>query len=83
MRSVALTVLDKFKRPVPGAKVAVEAFLNGRLNFLDIAGVTEHVLTEVQRRNGPARLTTLEEVVAADQEARRLAAEAVAARAAA
>ncbi|HPE31346.1 MAG TPA: 1-deoxy-D-xylulose-5-phosphate reductoisomerase [Parvularculaceae bacterium] len=64
-------------------EVAVEAFLNGRLKFLDIAGVTEHVLAEVQRRNGPARLTTLEEVVAADQEARRLAAEAVAARAAA
>ena len=64
-------------------EVAVAAFLGGRLKFLDIAGVTEQVLGQVGRRNGPARLTTLEEVVAADQEARRYAAEAVAARAAA
>lgn len=64
-------------------EVAVEAFLNGRLKFLDIAGVTEHVLDQVGRRNGPDRLTTLEEAVAADADARRLAAEAVAARAAA
>jgi 1-deoxy-D-xylulose-5-phosphate reductoisomerase len=64
-------------------EVAVAAFLNGGLKFLDIAGVTEQVLGQVGRRNGPARLSTLEEVVAADQEARRYAAEAVAARAAA
>lgn len=64
-------------------EVAVAAFLEGRLKFLDIAGVTEQVLDEVGRRNGPARLSTLEEVVAADQEARRHASAAVAARAAA
>lgn len=64
-------------------EVAVAAFLNGGLKFLDIAGVTEQVLGQVGRRNGPARLSTLEEVVAADQEARRYAAEAVAARVAA
>jgi 1-deoxy-D-xylulose-5-phosphate reductoisomerase len=64
-------------------EIAVAAFLGGGLKFLDIAAVTEQVLGEVGRRNGPARLTTLEEVVAADQEARRLAAAAVAARAAA
>lgn len=64
-------------------EVAVAAFLSGGLKFLDIAGVTEQVLGQVGRRNGPARLSTLEEVVVADQEARRYAAEAVAARAAA
>ncbi len=64
-------------------EVAVAAFLAGGLKFLDIAAVTEQVLDKVGRRNGPARLSTLEEAVAADQEARRLAAAAVAARAAA
>jgi 1-deoxy-D-xylulose-5-phosphate reductoisomerase len=64
-------------------EIAVAAFLNGNLKFLDIAGVTEQVLDQVGRRNGPAKLTALEEAVAADEEARRLAAEAVAARAAA
>lgn len=64
-------------------EVAVAAFLAGGLKFLDIAAVTEQVLDQVGRHNGPARLTTLEEAVAADQEARRLAAAAVAARAAA
>ncbi|HXI86405.1 MAG TPA: 1-deoxy-D-xylulose-5-phosphate reductoisomerase [Parvularculaceae bacterium] len=64
-------------------EVAVAAFLSGNLKFLDIAGVTEQVLEQAGRLNGPARLTTLEEAVAADQEARRFAARAVAARAAA
>lgn len=64
-------------------EVAVAAFLDGRLKFLDIAAVTEQVLDGVSRRNSPPRLTALEEVVAADAEARRLATEAVAARAAA
>lgn len=64
-------------------EVAVDAFLKGGLKFLDIAAVTEQVLDRVGRRNGPAMLSTLDEAVAADAEARRLAAEAVAARAAA
>jgi 1-deoxy-D-xylulose-5-phosphate reductoisomerase len=64
-------------------EVAVAAFLAGRLKFLDIAAVTEQVLEQVGRRNGPAMLTTLEEAVAADNEARRLAAAAVDVRAAA
>lgn len=64
-------------------EIAVAAFLAGNLKFLDIAGVTEQVLNKVGRRNGPAKLTALEEALEADQEARRLAAEAVAARAAA
>ncbi len=64
-------------------EVAVAAFLKGSLKFLDIAAVTEQVLDRVGRRNGPAMLSTLDEVVAADADARRYAAEAVAARAAA
>ncbi len=64
-------------------EVAVAAFLAGRLKFLDIAGVTEHVLDQVGRRNGPDKLSTIEEAAAADDEARRLAAAAVDARAAA
>lgn len=64
-------------------EVAVAAFLSGRLKFLDIAGVTEQVLDEIGRRNGPARLTSLDEAMAADAEARRLAAQSIAARAAA
>ncbi len=64
-------------------EVAVAAFLGGGLKFLDIAGVTEQVLENVGRRNGPAKLSTLDEAVAADQEARRFAAAAIAARRAA
>ena len=64
-------------------EVAVAAFLGGTIKFLDIAAITEQVLDMVGRRNGPASLTTLEEAVDADIEARRLAEECVAARAAA
>jgi 1-deoxy-D-xylulose-5-phosphate reductoisomerase len=64
-------------------EIGVAAFLDGRLGFLDIASVCEQVLGAMGRINAPAKLTTLEEVVAADSEARRLASEAVAARAAA
>ncbi len=64
-------------------EVAVAAFLDGAVKFLDIAAITEQVLEKVSGENSPARLTTLEEVVAADGEARRLAEEFAAARAAA
>lgn len=64
-------------------EVAVAAFLSGRLKFLDIASVSDHVLNETGRRNGPARLSSLEEAMAADAEARSLAERSIAARAAA
>ncbi len=64
-------------------EVAVAAFLSGRLKFLDIASVTDNVLDEIGRRNGPARLSSLEEALAADVEARSLAERSIAARAAA
>ena len=64
-------------------EVAVAAFLDGGLKFLDIAGVSEQVMAAIDRRNGPEKLTTLEEAMDADAEARTLAEEAVAAKAAA
>lgn len=64
-------------------EAAVAAFLSGGLKFLDIAGVTEQVLDEFGRRNGPAVLSSLEEALSADEEARRCADRAIAARAAA
>ncbi len=64
-------------------EVAVASFLSGGVKFLEIAAVTEHVLNEIGRRNGPAKLTSLEEAVFADEEARRLAERAIASRIAA
>ena len=64
-------------------EVAVASFLDGGVKFLDIAAITEQVMTMAQKRGAAASLTTLEEAVAADSEARRLAEECVAAKAAA
>lgn len=64
-------------------EVAVAAFLAGRLKFLDIAAVTDQVLDWTGRRNGPGVIASLEDAIDADIEARRLAADAIAARAAA
>jgi len=64
-------------------EIAVGAFLAGGIKFLDIAAISEQVLESVYKRNGQGSLTTLEEAVAADGEARRLAEECVAAKAAA
>ncbi|MFI4865721.1 MAG: 1-deoxy-D-xylulose-5-phosphate reductoisomerase [Steroidobacterales bacterium] len=60
-------------------EIAVQAFLDKRLNFGDIPAVIETVMARVQ---GGA-MTGLEAVLAADGEARRLASEAVARRTAA
>lgn len=64
-------------------EIAVAAFLNGEIKFLDIAAIAEQVLNNVAKVNAPARLTDLEDAVGADHEARQLAKECVAARAAA
>ncbi|MCB2113010.1 MAG: 1-deoxy-D-xylulose-5-phosphate reductoisomerase [Parvularculaceae bacterium] len=64
-------------------EAAVASFLAGKLKFLDIASVCEHVLDQVDRRNGPLRLSSLEEAMAADGDARRIAGEAIALRVAA
>ena len=54
-------------------EIAVAAFLQGGLKFLDIAGVCEDVLQATDKQNGPPVLETLEDAVAADMEARALA----------
>ena len=58
-------------------EVAVEAFLGGRIGFLDIAALVEDALSAVE--GGAA--TDLEELVAFDAEVRRVAGERLAARA--
>ncbi|MDG5494632.1 1-deoxy-D-xylulose-5-phosphate reductoisomerase [Niveispirillum sp. BGYR6] len=50
-------------------EVAVAAFLQGRIGFLDIVRVVERTLTSF----GPSSISTLADVMAADGEARRLA----------
>ncbi|HKJ72877.1 MAG TPA: 1-deoxy-D-xylulose-5-phosphate reductoisomerase [Alphaproteobacteria bacterium] len=50
-------------------EVAVEAFLNGRIGFLDIAKVVEDVLNVGELK----RLTTIDDVHDVDQDGRRLA----------
>ncbi|WP_158747231.1 1-deoxy-D-xylulose-5-phosphate reductoisomerase [Acidisphaera sp. L21] len=52
-------------------EVAVAAFLDRRIGFLDIAGIVEAVLDQM----GAPHATSLEEVMALDQTGRRLAAE--------
>jgi len=54
-------------------EVAVAAFLEGRLNFLRIAEVIERVL----ERTAKTKFGSMEDVVAADAEARRVAGEEV------
>lgn len=64
-------------------EVAVASFLSGGIKFLDIAAISEQVLEASGRTNGPATLSTLEEAMDADRQARRMAEEYVAAKAAA
>lgn len=64
-------------------EIAVAAFLDGAIKFLDIAAITEQVLEMTGKRNAAASLSSLEEVIDADAIARQMAEEYVAARAAA
>ena len=64
-------------------EIAVAAFLDNGLKFLDIASVSEQVLDKVGRLNGPATLSSLQEAEEADEMARKYAREVVAERAAA
>jgi 1-deoxy-D-xylulose-5-phosphate reductoisomerase len=57
-------------------EVAVAAFLGGQIRFTDIAAIAEHVLGELP--GGP--IERLDQILALDAEARRRAADAVAAR---
>jgi 1-deoxy-D-xylulose-5-phosphate reductoisomerase len=51
-------------------EVAVEQFLHGEIGFLDIEARVERALREVRNRTSP----TLEDILAADEEARALTA---------
>src|SRR5262249_28056817 len=55
-------------------EVAVEAFLQGRLGFTQIA----RICGEVMERQAPARVETVDAVIAVDAEARALAGQCVA-----
>ena len=54
-------------------EVAVAAFLENQIKFLDIVAIAEQVMEQTERENGSMTLSTLEEVVEADQIARRWA----------
>ncbi len=54
-------------------EIAVEGFLDGRIGFLDIASIVEHILGKIPRYDAES----LDAVLAADEEARRLAREAI------
>ena len=56
-------------------EVAVQAFLDGRIGFLDIAATVEAVLERATETVGGTELDTIEAVLALDGEARRMAAE--------
>ncbi len=56
-------------------EIAVDAFLNGRIGYLDIVALAEDVLTEATGLGLPAAPQTLEEALAIDAEGRRLARE--------
>lgn len=55
-------------------EVAVEAFLSGRIGFLSIVDIVERTL---ERATWEAELTSVEQVLAADAEARAIASESV------
>jgi len=58
-------------------EVAVNAFLNGRIRYPDIESVVSEVMNEYEKTNVPAKTLSLDDVLNADKEARRLAIEAM------
>ncbi len=54
-------------------EVAVDAFVHGRISFLDIAGLVEETC-EAWSARGPAAAPTVEEALLVDHESRRIAA---------
>ncbi|MEM8936202.1 MAG: 1-deoxy-D-xylulose-5-phosphate reductoisomerase [Pseudomonadota bacterium] len=63
-------------------EIAVASFLGGGVKFLDIAAITEQVLNTVGRQSNLGVLSSLDHAIDADTEARRLAQQYVAAKAA-
>ena len=58
-------------------EVAVNAFLNGRIRYPDIESVVSEVMNEYEKTNVPPKAISLDDVLNADKEARRLAIEAM------
>jgi 1-deoxy-D-xylulose-5-phosphate reductoisomerase len=56
-------------------EVAVQAFLDGQTNFYGITDCIENVIGRVSERSTPAARPALEDIFAADAEARQLARE--------
>jgi 1-deoxy-D-xylulose-5-phosphate reductoisomerase len=56
-------------------EIAVHAFLQGRIGYLDISSLCEDVLTSAKAINLPMRPDSLDEALAIDAEGRRLARE--------
>ena len=62
-------------------EVAVEAFLGGRIGFLEIAGMVEQTIERVSARSAPAAPDSVEQAIALDREGREIADELVRTRA--
>ncbi len=61
-------------------EIAVEAFLDRRIGFLDIAGVVEDCLDQAEQSSAPCNTASIDDILNIDAEARRLARECVAER---
>ena len=54
-------------------EVAVGAFLNGKIGYLDIEKTVSSVVNEYEKTNSDIKVSSLEDILEADKEARRLA----------
>lgn len=54
-------------------EVAVSAFLNGKIGYLDIEKTVSSVMNEYEKTNSDLRVNSLDDILEADKEARRLA----------
>ena len=54
-------------------EVAVNAFLNGKIGYLDIERIVSGVMNEYEKTNSASKAGSLEDILNADKEARILA----------
>ena len=54
-------------------EVAVSAFLNGKIGYLDIEKTVSSVMNEYEKTNSDLKVNSLDDILEADKEARRLA----------
>jgi 1-deoxy-D-xylulose-5-phosphate reductoisomerase len=60
-------------------EVAVDAFLQGRIGFLDIARIVEDCLDQAEQASGACNITSIDDILSIDADGRRLAQAGVAA----